>query len=343
MNKRDYYEVLGVTKKASENEIKKAYRKLAKELHPDVNPNNKEAEDKFKEVSEAYEHLSDKDKKAHYDQFGHQQQGGRRGGFNMHDMGEVFRGFSHIFNQPTRRGQNLRVNIKLTLEEVYAGVKKSYKYLRDVSCTTCDGHGGHDVHDCEICGGAGQVIRQIKTPIGVMQQQMPCHGCHGIGLKYTTECNTCKGSGLKKEEEVAELELPTGIDETMEFSIAGKGNGIKSGIEGDLLCSFTILPHKVFVRNGNDLRMKLKLQYHQLVLGGKVDIETIEGTKIRIKINEFSDAETILKIAGKGLKHYGKETRGDLIVTLGLLVPKDMSDDAKELVIKLKELADGNE
>jgi molecular chaperone DnaJ len=338
MNKRDYYEVLGVTKKASENEIKKAYRKLAKELHPDVNPNNKEAEDKFKEVSEAYEHLSDKDKKAQYDQFGHQQQGGRRGGFNMD---EVFRDFAEAFNRPTRKGQNLRINIKLTLEEVYTGVKKLYKYNRDVSCTDCKGHGGYDVHDCDICGGVGQIIRQIKTGFGIIQQQMSCHGCHGIGVKYTTECTTCKGSGLKKEEEVADLDLPSGLNETMEFPIAGKGNGIKSGIEGDLFCSFTILPHKVFVRNGNDLRMKLNLQYHQLVLGGKVDIETIEGTKIRIKINELSDAETIFKIAGKGLKQYGKETRGDLIITLGLLVPKDMSDDAKELVIKLKELADG--
>lgn len=339
MNKRDYYEVLGVTKKASENEIKKAYRKLAKELHPDVNPNNEEAESKFKEVSEAYEHLSDKDKKAHYDQFGHKPQGGR-GGF---DMSEVFRGFGQAFNQPTRKGQNLRVNIKLTLEEIYSGVKKSYKYTRDVSCTTCNGHGGHDVHDCNICNGAGQIIRQINTPIGVMQQQMPCHGCHGIGQKYTTECSTCKGSGLKKAEEIAELELPSGLDESMEFALAGKGNAIKAGTYGDLYCSFTVLPHKVFVRNGNDLKMKLKLQYHQLVLGGKVDIETIEGTKIRIKINELSDAETILKIAGKGLKPYGKDSRGDLIITLGLLVPKDMSDDAKELVIKLKELADGNE
>jgi molecular chaperone DnaJ len=340
MNKRDYYEVLGLTKKASSNEIKKAYRKLAKELHPDVNPNNKEAEDKFKEVSEAYEHLSDADKKAKYDRFGHNAQRFAGGGVNMD---EVFRGFAEAFHQPVRKGQNLRVNIKLTLEEVYAGSKKTYKYTRDVSCSDCKGHGGHDVHDCDICGGAGQVIRQIKTGFGIMQQQMPCHGCHGVGLKYTTECGTCKGTGLTKAPEVAELELPTGLDETMEFAIEGKGNGIKSGIAGDLYCSFTILPHKVFVRNGHDLKMKLKLPYHQLVLGGKVDIETIEGSKIRITVKELSDAETILKIAGKGLKPYGKDSRGDLVITLGLLVPKDIDDKTKELVIKLKELADGNE
>lgn len=340
MNKRDYYEVLGLTKKASENEIKKAYRKLAKELHPDVNPNNKEAEDKFKEVSEAYEHLSDKDKKAKYDKFGHNAERFAGGGMNMDD---VFRNMGHIFEQPVRKGQNLRVNIKLTLEEVYSGTKKTYKYTRDVSCVTCDGHGGHDVHECEICGGSGQVIRQIRTGFGIMQQQMPCHGCHGIGTKYKIECSSCKGSGLKKEEEVAELELPSGLDETMQFAIEGKGNGIKSGIAGDLFCSFTILPHKVFVKNGNDLKMKLKLPYHKLVLGGKVDIETIEGSKIRITVKELSDAETILKIAGKGLKPYGKDSRGDLIITLGLLVPKDIDDKTKELVIKLKELADGNE
>lgn len=339
MNKRDYYEVLGLTKKASANEIKKAYRKLAKELHPDVNPDDKEAEDKFKEVSEAYEHLSDETKKAKYDRFGHNADRFGSAGVNMD---EVFKGFSHIFDQPVRKGQNLRVNIKLTLEEVYSGAKKNYKYTRDVKCTDCNGHGGHHVHDCEVCSGAGQVIRQIRTGFGIMQQQMPCHACHGIGLKYTTECNTCKGSGLKKEQEIAELELPTGLDETMEFAIREKGNAIKSGSYGDLYCSFTILPHKTFVRNGNDLKMKLKLPYHQLVLGDKVDIETIEGSKIRITIKELSDAETILKIAGKGLKPYGKETRGDLIITLGLLVPKDMDDKTKEAVMKLKELADGD-
>lgn len=333
MKKRDYYEVLGVTKKASANEIKKAYRKLAKELHPDVNPNNKEAEDKFKEVSEAYEHLSDNDKKTKYDKFGHSQEGR---GFSAE---EAFGGFSRHFHQrPVYSGANLRVNIKLTLEEVFSGVKKMYKYTRDVSCDECDGHGGHEVHDCTTCNGVGQVMKQFRTPIGVIQQASICPSCNGNGTAYTKECNSCKGVGVKKVEEVAELEIPSGVEDGMSFAIPDKGNGIKSGTYGALICGITVLPHKVFVRNGNDLRIKLKLTYPQLVLGDKVDLETIEGTKIRITVNELSESESTLKINGKGLKVMGKEsTRGDLFITLGVSLPKTLDDETKDLITKLKE------
>ncbi len=338
MKKRDYYEVLGVDKKATDKDIKKSYRKLAKELHPDVNPNNKEAEDKFKEVSEAYEHLSDKDKKAEYDRFGHTdgQSHGRRGPMSAEDF---FSGFAH-FNKPIRKGQNLKVNVKLTLEEVFTGAKKQYKYTRDVSCDDCSGHGGHDVHDCQACSGQGQVVKMFRTPIGVVQQSMECDRCHGSGSAYATECKSCNGLGTKKGEEIAELEFPSGVEDGMAVSISGKGNALKSGHYGDLHCSITVLPHKTFVRNGNDIRLKLKLTYPQLVLGDKVEIDTIDGHKIRISIHEFSEAESTLKINGKGLKLLNSERRGDMLVTLGVFVPKTIDDETKELLTKLKEKID---
>lgn len=337
MNKRDYYEILGIAKTSSSNDIKKAYRKLAKEFHPDKNPNNKEAEEKFKEISEAYEVLSDKDKKQKYDKFGHTD------GNQMSYTEDIFNQFRHHFSRPMRYGQNLRVNIKLTLEEVFSGVKKTYKYMRDVHCNDCDGHGGHDTHDCNVCNGSGHVMKMFRTPLGVIQQTGICESCNGDGVAYTTECNTCKGSGLKKEEEIAELEIPSGIEDGMVSQIVSKGHAVKSGGYGDLHCHFTVLPHKVFVRNGNDLKMKLKLTYPQLILGDKVEIETIEGAKIRITINELSDAETTLKIAGKGLKLFNNnKVRGDMFITLGVSIPKNIDDETKDIVVKLKEKLNGN-
>lgn len=340
MKKRDYYEVLGVTKKASANDIKKAYRKLAKELHPDVNPDNKEAEEKFKEVSEAYEHLSDTDKKAKYDKFGH-----ISGPQNHRDMHSQFRDMFSRFHQQrsVRVGQHLSIVIKLTLEEVYSGVTKTYKYNRFVSCTDCKGHGGHDIHDCDICNGSGEVMRTYKTPIGYVQQGEPCSACDSTGVVYKKDCNTCKTTGLVQIEEIAELEIPIGVQDGIELGAKGKGNGIKSGIEGDLHCRIMILPHKVFVRNGNDLRMNLKLTYPQLILGDKIEIETIEGKKIRIGVSELSEVGTNLKIASKGLIPMGKDesSRGDLIIILGISIPKVIDDETKALIVNLKEKLDG--
>lgn len=330
MKKRDYYEILGLEKTASANEIKKAYRKLAKELHPDVNPNNKEAEEKFKEVSEAYEHLSDSDKKAKYDKFGHSEEPMGHG-FSYND---VF----NSFHKNVRFGQNLRVNIKLTLEEVFTGVKKNYRYNRNVSCTDCNGYGGHNVKKCSVCNGNGHILRVYKTAFGMIQQSEVCDTCFGEGTTYSDECGTCKGNGVVKQEEIAELEIPIGIEDGMQFSIRSKGNGIKAGEYGDLIVSITVLPHKTFVRNGNDLRMKLKLTYPQLVLGDKVDVETIEGSKIRINIHEFSDVDTTLKINGKGLKSWlNKGKRGDLLINLGVSIPKKIDERTKELIQELKE------
>jgi len=337
MSKRDYYEVLGLKKGATADEIKKAYRKLAKEHHPDKNQGDKEAEDKFKEISEAYEHLSDADKKAKYDRFGHD--GGSGRGFNPFKGGfNPFAGFEQ--QQRVRVGDNMSLILKLTQEEIFTGTKKTYKYTRNVSCTDCGGHGGADVHDCSDCGGTGTVTQVFNTPIGYVQQQTTCTLCSGTGKKYTTECNTCHGSGLKKTEETIDVEVPAGVQEGMAFVMEGKGHGVKSGIEGDLHIKIMELPHKTYTRNGADLKMTLKLNYHQLVLGDKVIIPTIEGGEIRMSVPEGSDVGSNLRVPFKGTKIYGKEGRGDIIVTLGIDIPKKPKDNVKEAVIALKEAID---
>ena len=341
MSKRDYYEVLGVQKGAQPDEIKKAYRKLAKEFHPDKNQGDKEAENKFKEISEAYEHLSDADKKAKYDRFGH----GDGGGFGGRNMQDIYEQFGHMFGrqqqQPrTRVGDNMSLILKLTLEEIFTGVKKTYKYSRNVSCNECDGHGGYDHHDCPDCNGSGLRTQVFQTPMGYVQQQSACTSCDATGKKYTTACTSCGGKGLKNIEETIDVEVPAGVQEGMVFVMDKKGHGVKSGIEGDLHIKIMELQHKTYTRSGADLKMNLKLNYHQLVLGDKVEIETIEGGKIRMSIPEGSDVGSNLRIPFKGIKLYGKESRGDVIVTLGIDIPKNPSDSVKEAVINLKEKFD---
>ena len=332
MSKRDYYEVLGLTKGASQDEIKKAYRKLAKELHPDIGGD----EDKFKEVSEAYEILSDEDKKSKYDRFGHSSD-------NRGNPDDMFRGFHDIFGnhfnqgQRVRVGETLRLTVNLTLEEIFNGTTKTYTYNRNVGCTDCEGHGGTDPYDCPSCNGSGMVTNLTRTPMGVFQTSQPCPSCDAIGTKHKNPCNTCNGSGLNNTRETIEIAVPAGIQNGMTFVMEGKGQGIKSGNNGDLHIKVIELPHKVFTRIGADLKMNLKLSYPQLVLGDKVEIETIEGTKIRMSIPEYSDVGSNLRVPFKGVNVYGKEGRGDLIVTLGIEIPKKLDDDTKEAVINLKE------
>ena len=341
MSKRDYYEVLGLNKDASNNEIKKAYRKLAKELHPDKNQGDKESEEKFKEVSEAYEHLSDAEKKANYDKYGHGQGGqGGQGGFG-YDMGDIYEHFNQMFNnnhqQRVRFGQNMSMTIKLTLEEIFTGVKKNYKYTRNVACPDCDGHGGTDSYDCPDCHGSGVKTNIFQTQFGYAQQQSACDSCDSTGKKHRTECKTCSGKGIVKTEETIEVDVPPGVLDGMTFIMKGKGHCIKSGKEGDLHIKIMELPHKQYVRSGSDLKMNLKLSYPQLILGEKVEIDTIEGGKIRITIPEYSDVGSNLKIPFKGVTVYGKQGRGDIIITLGIDIPKNINDDLKSLIIDLKD------
>lgn len=321
MSKKDYYEVLGVSKEASIEEIKKAYKSKAKEYHPDKGGD----EEMFKEVSEAYEHLSDPDKKAKYDMFGH-----RGNGRSQHY------GFST--QRMVRKGNNITLNIKLTLEEVFTGDKKRFKYKRDDTCSECSGHGGLDMMLCSTCGGQGMVMQVLNTPIGQIHQTFTCPSCHGEGEKYNVSCLKCKGSGCEKSEETIEVEIPSGIQEGMTFVMGGKGHYVKNGQHGDLHITIMELPHKVFVRNGNDLKMNLKLTYAQLVLGDKVEIQTIEGSKIRVKIPEYSKTGTNLRVAKKGLKHFDKDERGELTIVLDVAIPESITEEERSIIEKLKEV-----
>jgi molecular chaperone DnaJ len=335
MNKKDYYEVLGVKKTATPDEIKKAYRKLAKELHPDKGGD----ENAFKEVSAAYETLSDMDKKSSYDRFGHEgprMRGGNPFGFSAED---IFGNFNH---PPERFGPNKNLLIKVTLEEIYSGVSKKYNYTRQDTCKTCHGHGGIDIDDCSLCGGSGNEFKILNTPIGIMRQSMPCSKCEGRGKTYTQACGTCSGRGTTEIVETIEVNIPSGVQEGMTFVMAEKGDGIKGGKCGDLLINIQELPHKLYIRNGNDLKLNLKLTYPQLILGEKVEIETIEGGKIRVSIPEYSDVGTSLRIQAKGLKPFKGDTRGDIVIILGIDIPKKISDDAKASLIEFKEKLEEN-
>lgn len=325
MSKRDYYEVLGLKKDASESDIKKAYRNLAKEFHPDKNPDNESAKELFQEIQEAYETLSDSSKKAKYDRFGHS------------SPQQEFNGFR--YEKPVRHGENMRLVIKLSLEEIYNGVEKSYKFKRNTKCHSCHGHGGTDMVQCPTCQGGGVVLRIIRTPFGDIRQPVPCSDCDMIGEKYKKECSDCKGSGLESVEETIKLTVPHGIEDGTEFVYRDYGHAVKSGEHGDLIIKVMEIPHKVFKRtSAGDLQMNLKLTYPQLVLGDKVDIETIDGGKIRIAIPEHSDVGANLRVPTKGMKPYKSDTRGDLTITLGIDIPKQISETTKELLNKLKDI-----
>lgn len=332
MSKKDYYEVLGVNKTASADEIKKAYRQLVKIHHPDKGGD----ESLFKEISEAYEVLSDNEKKSNYDRFGHTDNRG-----NYDDM---FGGFKDMFGQFFRQrqniervGENITLTVKLTLEEIYSGVKKKYNYIRNVSCSDCSGHGGSEPQECPVCKGTGHVRQINQTPFGFIENVTDCHACNGSGTTFKVQCNTCKGQGLTKKQELIEIDIPSGVLEGMAFVMNGKGQGIKSGREGDLIIRISELPHDIFSRVGSELKMKLKLQYHQLILGDKVEVDTIESGKIRIPISEYSQVGQNLRIPNKGLKELNTDRRGDLIISLDIEIPKTLDDGLKSIIIDLKE------
>jgi molecular chaperone DnaJ len=329
MSKKDYYEVLGLKKSATATEIKKAYRNLAKELHPDKNPNNESAKTLFQEIQEAYDTLYDENKRADYDQFGHQTTQEKRQRENPFG--------NHTYSRPIRYGETMILNIKLTLEQMHTGVKKTFKYNRNDKCVDCHGHGGTDGRNCGICNGNGFVIRGFNTPIGVIEQTFPCTACSGEGIVYQTKCNTCKSSGLQSLDTTIDIDIPSGIDEGATFIMTGKGQGIKGGENGDLHIRIFQVPHELYTRASNgDLKMNLKLSYTQLVLGDKVEIDTIEGGRIRIPIPPFSDVGDNLRVPTKGLNRYQSGARGDLTVTLGILMPKELNDSQKEILGALK-------
>ena len=358
--KRDYYDVLGVSKTASEDEIKKAYRKIAIKYHPDRNPGDKDAEEKFKEAAEAYDVLHDPQKRQQYDQFGFEGlQGGGFGGFggasmNMDDIfsmfGDIFggHGFGGFGGGGSRRpqqhrGSDLRLKVKLTLEEINQGVTKKFKVRKDIPCQHCHGTGaenGSGTEQCPTCHGMGVVTRTKQSIFGMMQTQSVCPTCGGEGTVIKNKCSECGGEGIVKGEEVVEIKIPAGVAEGMVVNVPGKGNaGRRNGINGDIQVFIEEEKHSAFVRDGNDLIYNLLLDFPTAVLGDDVEIPTIEGSKLRVKIENGTQPGKTLRLRGKGLpalQGYGSG-RGDLVVNISVYVPKTLSRSEKEAIEKFRD------
>ncbi len=356
MSKRDYYEVLGVSKGASADEIKKAYRKKAIQFHPDKNPDNKEAEENFKEAAEAYEVLSDAQKRQRYDQFGHAGMGGGGGSQWSGNMDDIFSHFGDIFGghfggfggfggssrggQRVNRGSDLRVKVRLTLKDISTGVEKKIKVKKYVSCSHCNGTGAEnpsDVETCSTCHGTGRVTRVQQTILGAMQTQSVCPTCGGDGKTITKKCSHCNGEGIVREEEVISINIPAGVMEGMQLSVSGKGNAARrGGVNGDLLVVIEEEPHEELIRDENDLIYSLLLDVPTAILGGSIEVPTIEG-KVKVKIEPGTQPGKVLRLRGKGLPSVNRYGTGDLLVNIGIYIPQTLGKDEKKLVEKLQE------
>ena len=359
--KRDYYEVLGIDKNASEADIKKAYRKIAIKYHPDRNPGDKEAEEKFKEAAEAYNVLHDPQKRQRYDQFGFSGPFGGEGGFgdfgatsmNMDDIfsmfgdifgGHGFGGFGGGQRRPQQhRGSDLRLQVRLTLEEINKGVTKKFKVRKDITCSHCHGTGaeaGSNREQCQTCHGTGVITHTTQSIFGMMQTQGVCPTCGGEGTIIKDKCHECHGEGIVKGEEVVEIKIPAGVAEGMVVNVPGKGNaGRHNGVNGDIQVFIKEEPHDVFVRDGNDLIYNMLLDFPTAALGGEVEIPTIEGSKLRIKIENGTQPGKTLRLRGKGLpavQGYGNG-RGDLVVNISVYVPKNLSREEKDALIRFRD------
>ncbi len=359
MEKRDYYEVLGVEKNATADEIKKAYRKKAIQYHPDKNPGDKEAEEKFKEAAEAYGVLSNPDKRARYDQFGHAGVGGAAGGgqyggfsgggMSMDDIfsmfGDIFGGHTGGFGgftggfgsgsqqQRRFRGSDLRVKVKLTLKEVANGTEKKFKLKKYVTCPHCNGSGAEGkggVETCPTCKGSGTVIRNQQTILGTMQTRTTCPTCGGEGKVVKNKCKECGGEGVVYGEEVVTVKIPAGVAAGMQLSVQGKGNaGRHNGLPGDLLVLIEEEPDKELIRDENDLIYNLLLSFPSAALGGAVEIPTIDG-KVKVKIEPGTQPGKVLRLRGKGLPNLNGYGSGDLLVNISVYVPETLSKEEKK-------------
>ena len=351
MSKRDYYEILGVAKNAGEDEIKKAYRKLAIKYHPDKNPDDKHAEEKFKEAAEAYEVLSDPEKRQRYNQFGHAgvgSAGGFSGGMNMDDIfsqfGDIFGGAFGGFGGGTRggrrvaRGTNLRVKVKLNLKEVALGVEKKIKVNKHVACKTCNGSGAKNgqYDTCRPCHGTGTITRVQQTILGAMQTQTTCAACHGEGRVVRDKCPACHGDGVVREEEVITINIPAGVAAGMQLSMNGKGNAApRGGINGDLLVLIEEEEHPYLKREGNHLIYSLNIGFPDAALGTNVEIPTIDG-KAKIKIEPGTQGGKMLRLKGKGLPDVNSYGRGDLLVEISVYTPTNLSPEERRIIEQLK-------
>ncbi len=361
MAKTDFYELLGVSKSADDKELKKAYRKLAMKYHPDKNPGDKTAEEKFKEAAEAYEVLSDPDKRARYDRYGHDgvnsQFGGGRGGATMEDIfsqfGDVFGGggspFDSFFGGSTgrqrsndgQRGSNLRIKAALTLEEIANGVSKKIKVKKQVECKTCDGSGAKDassVKTCGTCSGSGYVRQVKQTFLGAMQTTTSCPTCSGSGKMVTANCNSCKGAGRVMDEEIVQIDIPAGVEEGMQLSMRGKGNaGKNGGPAGDLLISIEEKPHENFTRDGQNIVNDLFINFADAALGISVEVPTLDG-RVKIKIPAGTQGGKIFRLRGKGIPSIQDYGKGDQLIHVNIWTPKNLNKEEKAMMEKLKSM-----
>jgi len=365
MTKRDYYEVLGVVKSADGTQIKKAYRKIAMKYHPDKNPGDASAEEKFKEAAEAYEVLSDEDKRARYDRFGHAGVNGHGGfgGPGGRTMDDIFEQFGDIFGggspfgsffgggqtggQQSRgtRGSNLRIKVSLTLEEIASGVTKKINVKKQVKCSTCHGSGAKDsssISTCGTCGGSG-VVRQIRsTFLGQMQTTTTCPSCHGSGEIITDKCTTCRGSGTEYGKETVEVKIPAGVEEGMQLSLRGKGNaGSQGGPAGDLLVLIKEKPHEILTRDGNQIIYELYLNFADAALGTTAEVPTLKNN-VKIKIPEGTQSGKIFRLKGKGLPSVQGYQTGDQLIHVNVWTPKSLNKEDREMLEKLRKMENFN-
>lgn len=355
--KRDYYEVLGVSKSADAAEIKKAYRKLALQYHPDRNPGDNEAEDKFKEAAEAYDVLSNEEKKRRYDQFGHAGMGAGGGGFNGGGMSmdDIFAHFGDIFGnfggfggfsgggrsaRRVNRGTNLRVKVRMTLEEVATGVEKKIKVKKYVADSHCNGTGAKDggsFATCSTCRGTGQITRVQNTILGAMQTTSTCPTCEGEGKIISEKCVHCNGEGVQLAEEVITLNIPAGVADGMQLSLGGKGNAARrGGVSGDLIVLIEEIEHPDLLRDGNDLLYNTFIGFPEAVLGDSVEIPTLEG-KVKVKIEPGTQPGKVLRLKGKGVPDVNGYGQGDLLVKVNVWIPKNLSKEDKKTMEDLKD------
>jgi molecular chaperone DnaJ len=360
--KKDFYEILGVSKSSTQDEIKKAYRKVAMQFHPDRNPGDKASEEKFKEAAEAYEILSDSDKRAQYDRFGHnafsQGRGGGGGGFNggSMNMDDIFSQFGDIFGDESpfgsffgnggrrsssggrsrgTRGSNLRIKIKLNYEEMAKGASKTVKVKKHVSCTTCSGSGAKDknsLQTCGTCNGSGQVRKVQNTFLGQMQTVTTCSTCNGEGSTIANKCTACKGEGRVYGEETVTIEIPAGVQEGMQLSMSGKGNaGERGGANGDLIILIEEEAHAELHRDGLNVAFDLHITFPDAVFGTNVEVPTIDG-KAKIKIPPGTQSGKIFRLKGKGFPAVNSYEKGDQLIHVNIWIPQQLSAEEKSML-----------
>ena len=356
--KRDYYEVLGVSRGASEDEIKKAYKKMARKYHPDLNPGDKTAEEKFKEVNEAYEVLSDADKKARYDQYGHAGVdpnfgaggfgGGFDGSFDFGDLGDLFGSFfgggfgggRRTNPNAPQRGESIRMSIAISFEEAAFGCEKAVTVERYETCDTCHGNGcapGTSPEVCPDCHGTGTVQVRRQTPMGVFATSSPCPKCGGKGRIIHQPCKDCRGSGMVRKKKTIQASIPAGIDNGQTISIRGQGNaGKNGGPAGDLLITITVRPHELFRREGTSVLCEAPITFTQAVLGAELEIPTIDG-KVKYTLPEGTQSGTTFRLKGKGIPSINGRGRGDQYVTVYIETPKNLNKEQKEALKKFAE------